>query len=39
MFDRNLCALAWKELNPQGLTTDFKQYFDSLSPNEIKVLF
>jgi hypothetical protein len=29
--------LDWKERNPQGLTSDFKRYFDNLSSDQKKV--
>lgn len=31
MFERNLCAVEWVKVNPQGTTDEFKAYFNSLS--------
>ena len=37
LIPRNLCALDWKESNPHGSTTNFKQYYNNLSMELKKV--
>lgn len=36
-FSRSLCSQEWCKQNPRGTTIEFKNYFDNLSPEALKV--
>ena len=38
LFFRSLCSQEWCKQNPRGTTIDFKNYFDSLSLDALKVV-
>ena len=39
MFERNLCAVEWVKVNPQGTTDEFKAYFNGLSEEQRLVCY
>lgn len=36
-FSRSLCSQEWCKQNPRGTTIEFKNFFDNLSPEALKV--